>query len=154
MKVNGTQCSERNDKPQRRKLTILNKEQTMKHCAGQIRYLIAIKELSDKDEYVKCVSISRHLGVSRPSVSKMLRCLANSGLVYEDFCNSVVLTPEGIEAVNQIFSSFNEVYMFFHNFLKLPAEEAHSQAILFITDFPNDTCERLKRIVRRTIHKK
>ena len=60
----------------------------MKHCAGQIKYLIAIKELTDKDEYVRCVSISRHLGVSRPSVSKMLRCLANCGYVYEDFCNS------------------------------------------------------------------
>ena len=67
----------------------------MKHCAGQIKYLIAIKELSAADEYVRCVNISRHLGVSRPSVSKMLRCLANCGYVYEDFCNSVVLTPEG-----------------------------------------------------------
>ena len=58
----------------------------MKHCAGQIKYLVAIKELSDTEEYVRCVTISRHLGVSRPSVSKMLRCLANCGYVYEDFC--------------------------------------------------------------------
>ena len=78
----------------------------MKHCAGQIKYLIAIKELTDSDEYVKCVSISRHLGVSRPSVSKMLRCLANSGLVYEDYCNSVVLTPEGEKTVEEIFANF------------------------------------------------
>ena len=126
----------------------------MKHCAGQIKYLVAIKELSDTEEYVRCVTISRHLGVSRPSVSKMLRCLANCGYVYEDFCNSVVLTPEGEKAVNEIFSSFNEVYMFFHKFLKLPKEEAHEQAIKFITDFPQDTCERLKSIVKRTLRKK
>lgn len=126
----------------------------MKHCAGQIKYLIAIKELTDSDEYVKCVSISRHLGVSRPSVSKMLRCLANSGLVYEDYCNSVVLTPEGEQTVEEIFANFNEVYTFFHKFLKLPAEEAHTQAILFITEFPKDTCERLKSIVKRTIKKR
>ena len=113
----------------------------MKHCAGQIKYLVAIKELLDIDEYVRCVS-------------KMLRCLANSGLVYEDFCNSVVLTPEGEKAVAEIFSSFNEVYTFFHNFLKLPHDEAHSQAIKFITEFPPDTCERLKHIVKRTIKKK
>jgi Mn-dependent DtxR family transcriptional regulator len=126
----------------------------MKHCTGQIKYLIAIKELIETDEYVRCVNISRHLGVSRPSVSKMLRCLANSGYVYEDFCNSVVLTPEGERAVEEIFSSFGEVYTFFHKFLKLPKEEAHEQAIRFITDFPQDTCERLKKIVRRTIKKK
>lgn len=126
----------------------------MTHCAGQIRYLIAIKELSDKDEYVRCVNISRHLGVSRPSVSKMLRCLANSGYVYEDFCNSVLLTPEGEAAVDEIFSSFREVYIFFSKFLKLPKEEAHEQAIKFITEFPQETCERLKTVVKRTLKKK
>lgn len=126
----------------------------MKHCAGQIKYLIAIKELTDIDEYVRCVSISRRLGVSRPSVSKMLRCLANSGLVYEDFCNSVVLTPEGEAAVNEIFSSFKEIYTFFNKFLKLSEEEAHEQAIKFITEFPGETCERLKGLVRRTMKKR
>ena len=89
----------------------------MKHCTGQIKYLIAIKELIETDEYVRCVNISRHLGVSRPSVSKMLRCLANSGYVYEDFCNSVVLTPEAERAVEEIFSSFGEVYTFFQSCL-------------------------------------
>jgi len=126
----------------------------MKHCAGQIKYLVAIKELTDIDEYVRCVNISRHLGVSRPSVSKMLRCLANSGLVYEDFCNSVVLTPEGEETVNEIFSSFREIYIFFRKFLKLPEEEAHDQAVRFITDYPKDTCDRLKSLVRRTLKKR
>jgi Mn-dependent DtxR family transcriptional regulator len=125
----------------------------MKHCAGQIKYLIAIKELSDIDEYVRCVNISRHLGVSRPSVSKMLRCLANCGLVYEDFGNSVVLTPQGKEAVKEIFSTFGEVYTFFHSFLKLPADEAHDQAVKFITEFPQETCERMKVIVKRTMKK-
>lgn len=126
----------------------------MKQCAGKIKYLVAIKELSDVNECVRCVNISHHLGVSRPSVSKMLRCLAKSGLVYEDFCNSVILTEEGEEAASEIFSTFNEVYMFFHNFLKLPADEAHDQAIRFIVEFPKDTCERLKKVVRRTVNKK
>ncbi|MCR4795901.1 MULTISPECIES: metal-dependent transcriptional regulator [Ruminococcus] len=126
----------------------------MKQCAGYVKYLVAIKELSEADEYVRCVNISKHLGVSRPSVSKMLRCLANSGYVYEDYCNSVVLTPEGEKAVEEIFSTFNEVNTFFHKFLKLSKEESHEQAIKFITDFPQDTCERLRKVVRRTLKKK
>lgn len=125
----------------------------MKHCAGQIKYLIAIKELLDANDTVRCVNISRHLGVSRPSVSKMLKCLANSGYVYEDFCNSVKLTSEGREAVDELFGVFSEVYIFFRKFLKLPADVAHDQAVTFITEFPQDTCERLKTIVRRTINK-
>ena len=101
----------------------------MKHCAGQIKYLAAIKELTEKDEYVKCVSIARHLGVSRPSVSKMLRCLANSGLVYEDYCNSVVLTPEGEETVAELFKHYDDIYTFFHKFLHLPHDEAHPSTL-------------------------
>ncbi len=126
----------------------------MKHCSAQIKYLIAIKELSEQDEYVKCVSISRHLGVSRPCVSKTMRCLANSGFIYEDFCNSIVLTPQGEETVSEILSNFNEIYTFFHKFLKLPHNEAHEQALAFIMNFPDDTCERLKKIVVRTMNKK
>lgn len=126
----------------------------MKHCAGQIRYLVAIKEILDNGGELRCVTIARHLGVSRPSVSKMLRCLANSGYVQDDFCNKVELTPEGAAVIDEIFSSFNDVYIFFHKFLKLPGDEAHRQAIQFIIEFPQDTCQRLKGIVRRTMHKR
>ena len=125
----------------------------MKHCTGQIKYLAAIRELSQTNDNLRCVHIARHLGVSRPSVSKMLRCLANSGLVYEDYCNSVVLTPEGRAAADEIFSSFSEIYTFFHSFLKLNHEEAHEQALRFISEFPRDTCDRLKKIVKNTIRK-
>ena len=126
----------------------------MKPCSGQIKYLIAIKEIADSGENVRCVTISRHLGVSRPSVSKMLRGLVSRGYVHEDFCSSVTLTPEGRKAVDEIFSCFTEVYKFFHKFLGLPHEEAHEQAVTFITTFPQDTCERLQGIVKRTVKKR
>ena len=126
----------------------------MKQCSGQIKYLIAIKEIADSGENVRCVTISRHLGVSRPSVSKMLRGLVSRGYVHEDFCSSVTLTPEGRKAIDEIFSCFTEVYMFFHKFLGLPHEEAHEQAVTFITTFPQDTCERLQGIVKRTVKKR
>lgn len=126
----------------------------MKYCAAQVKYLIAIRELSAEAEEVKSVNIARHLEVSRASVSKTLRCLANSGLVYEDFCNSVVLTPEGEEAVNEIFRNFNEVYIFFRRILKLGHEEAHKQALTFVTTFPDETSERLKLVVRKAMQRK
>lgn len=125
----------------------------MKPCAGQIKYLIAVRELLDKNDTVRCINISRYLGVSRPSVSKMLRCLANSGLVYDDFCNSVRLTDEGRRTTDELYSVFNEVYIFFRRFLKLSADEAHAQAVDFIAEFPHDTCDRLAALVNRTINK-
>lgn len=126
----------------------------MKRCSGQIKYLIAIKELMDKNETVKCVHISRHLEVSRPSVSKMLRCLAASGLVCDDFCNCVRLTDEGKDAVEELYKMFGEIYTFFRRFLKLSHEDAHDQAVIFLSEFPQNTCERLGEIVTRTIKKR
>ncbi len=125
----------------------------MKYCSAQIKYLTAIKELSAESEDIKSVDIARHLGVSRSSVSKTLRCLANAGLVYEDFAISVALTPEGTEAVGEIFHNFNETYIFFRRFLKLSHEEAHEQALTFVTTFPEETCERLKKVVRKNVKK-
>lgn len=125
----------------------------MKPCAGQIKYLIAIRELLDATETVRCVNIANHLKVSRPSVSKMLRFLVSSGFVREDFCNSVRFTDEGKLVADELYEVFRDVYIFFRRFLKLPHEEAHRQAIVFMTDFPLETGERLKAIVRRTINK-
>lgn len=125
----------------------------MKYCSAQIKYLTAIQELSAESEEVKSVDIARHLGVSRSSVSKTLRCLANAGLVYEDFAISVMLTPEGDEAVRDIFHNFNEAYIFFRRFLKLTHEEAHEQALTFVTTFPEETCERLKKVIRKNVKK-
>lgn len=126
----------------------------MNYCSGQIRYLAAIRELSETEEEVKCVNIARRLGVSRAGVSKMLRCMANSGLVYEDFGSNVVLTPEGIKAAEEIFRNYREVELFFRSFLKLGPEEAHDQALLFITEFPKETSDRLRRLVDRTVKKR
>ncbi|MCM1528966.1 MAG: metal-dependent transcriptional regulator [Alistipes sp.] len=125
----------------------------MKYCSAQIKYLAAVRELSAEKEDVKSVDISRYLGVSRASVSKTMRCLANSGLVYEDFCNSVVLTPEGENAIQEIFRDYDEIYAFFHRFLKLPPEDARAQAVTFITIFPEETADRLKKLVKRSYRK-
>lgn len=125
----------------------------MKYCAAQVKYLTAIRELSAEAEEVKSVDIARHLGVSRSSVSKTLRCLANSGLVCEDYAISVVLTPEGEEAVREIFRNFNETYIFFRRFLRLNHEEAHNQALTFVTTFPEETSDRLRKLMKKTMKK-
>ena len=125
----------------------------MKYCAAQVKYLTAIQELSAESDDVKSVDIARHLGVSRSSVSKTLRCLANSGLVCEDYAINVVLTADGLDAVRDIFRNFNEVYIFFRRFLKLSHEEAHEQALTFVTTFPEETCDRVRKVIRKTVKK-
>lgn len=126
----------------------------MNLCNGQIKYLIAIQQLKDTGEKVRCVTIANYLHVSRPSVSKTLRCLADCGLVYKNFCNSVDFTEEGIKAVGELMHNYNEIYTFFRQFLKLGHEQAQEHTIKFITDFPQSTCDRLNQLITASLNKK
>jgi len=123
-------------------------------CSGQIKYLIAIYQLKQTGEKVRCVTIANYLHVSRPSVSKTLRCLADSSLVYKNFCNSVEFTDEGIKTVSELMQNYNEIYTFFRQFLKLGAEQSQEHTIRFITDFPQNTCDRLRQLIAVSVNKK
>lgn len=126
----------------------------MKLCNGQIKYLIAVYQLKKSGEKVRCVTIANYLNVSRPSVSKTLRCLADCGLVYKNYCNSVEFTDEGIKVVDELMKNYNEIYIFFRQFLKLGNEQAQEHTIKFITEFPQATCDRLKHLIITSVNKK
>lgn len=125
----------------------------MNLCNGQIKYLIAIYQLKKSGEKVRCVTIANYLNVSRPSVSKTLRCLADFGLVYKNYCNSVEFTDEGIKVVNELMQNYNEIYVFFRQFLKLGSEQAQEHTIRFITEFPQATCDRLRHLIMSSLKK-
>lgn len=125
----------------------------MNLCNGQIKYLIAIYQLKKSGEKVRCVTIANYLNVSRPSVSKTLRCLADFGLVYKNYCNSVEFTDEGIKVVNELMQNYNEIYVFFRQFLKLGNEQAQEHTIRFITEFPQATCDRLRHLIMSSLKK-
>ena len=68
----------------------------MKICSGQIKYLVSILELSNTSKNVRGVDIAKYLEVTRPSVTKMLKCLATSNLIDENFSYGVKFTEEGL----------------------------------------------------------
>ena len=125
----------------------------MNLCNGQIKYLIAIYQLKKSGEKFCCVTIANYLNVSRPSVRKTLRCLADFGLVYKNYCNSVEFTDEGIRVVNELMQNYNEIYVFFRQFLKLGNEQAQEHTIRFITEFPQSTCDRLRHLIMSSLKK-
>lgn len=53
----------------------------MKLCAGQYKYLLTVYELSKTLKTVRSVDIANSLSVTRPSVSKMLKCMARLELI-------------------------------------------------------------------------
>lgn len=58
-------------------------------------YLEAILEVSGSRGYARCSELAERLGVSRSTVTEMLRKLGGRGLVIYAPCEPVVLTAEG-----------------------------------------------------------
>ena len=123
----------------------------MKICSGQIKYLVSILELSNTSKNVRGVDIAKYLEVTRPSVTKMLKCLATSNLIDENFSYGVKFTEEGLEVATKFHKQYKYIYIFFLNMLKLSETEAKEQALEFISSFPIETSTKFSVLVRNTI---
>ena len=89
-------------------------------CTGQYRYLLCIHRLMREKRRIRCVDIATELGVTRPSVSKMMKCMVRMELVEPEYQESVRLTQKGLEIAEQGSSDFDAVYSFFRRILRLP----------------------------------
>jgi Mn-dependent DtxR family transcriptional regulator len=125
----------------------------MQVCSGQIRYLVAIVELSKRSKNVRGVDIAKYLNITKPSVTKMLKCLANSKLINEDFTFGVKLTQEGRELGEKFYSNYVCIHTFFHRMLKIEDTSAQKQALDFVSTFPLDTSVKFSTMIRNTVRK-
>lgn len=60
-----------------------------------LRYLLAVYELMGNNAGVAAVEVSRRMGVSKPSVTRMLGVLAKRGLLVKEPYGKVRLTERG-----------------------------------------------------------
>ena len=126
----------------------------MKLCSGQCRYLLAVSELAKTKKVVRSVDIANKIGVTRSSVSRMLKCMERLELINPDYSLSVELTPLGTETAKSLSVSFEAVHSFFSEILRLSETEAYEQAIQFIASFPETTVEKLSQITKNTLNKR
>lgn len=124
---------------------------TMRVCAGQCRYLLCIYHLEHELSRIRCVDVARSLNVTRPSVSKMMKCMVEMDLVYPDYCESVKLTAKGREIAKQFNTDYDLIYLFFRKILRLPPDEAKDHAYLFLSTFPEHTIKKLCSSTNRTL---
>ena len=66
------------------------------------RYLLAVYQLSADGAAVRSVEIANALGVSRASVVKSLKKLAEGGFVQKEYYGSVHLTPQGLREAGRL----------------------------------------------------
>ena len=84
----------------------------MELCTGQYRYLLSIYRLTMEKRRIRCVDIANDLGVTRPSVSKMMKCMVRMELVHPDYCEAVRLTEKGRQIAESYNDDFEMVYLY------------------------------------------
>ncbi len=126
----------------------------MKLCAGQCRYLITMYHLDSKLSVVRSVDIAKALSVTRPSVSRMLKCMAKLELIKPDYSICVEFTEKGRETAIVLSEHFNDVNAFFSDILKLDEKSAYEQSIQFLSSFPQQTVERISAVTHNTLEKR
>lgn len=123
----------------------------MNLCAGQCRYLLSIYRLQNQKDRIRCVDVARDLGVTRPSVSKMMKCMVRMELIEPDYCENVILTAQGREIAETFNADYELVYAFFRKILRLTPIESKEQAFLFLSTFPETTVKRLCSSTSKTL---
>lgn len=92
-------------------------------------YLQTIYRLSLEKGYTKNKDIAEYLGISKASVSEMLKKLETDGMV-EFSGTKVTLSDEGIVFAEKLLSVHRLWEYFLYNILKMPESEIHEQADL------------------------
>lgn len=98
--------------------------------ASADHYVRTVHELLAERRYARPTDIARKLGVSRGSVSVMLREMAARGLVRHIDRSHVALTLAGAERAHHVISCYDVLRAFHQEVLGIPAKEAQEEACL------------------------
>lgn len=106
--------------------------------ASNIKYLLVLKELNQTDGGVRCASIAEALGVSRPSVHRMIDTLKELGLVQKSRYGMVFFTRQGQVLAEQYSIYYCIVCRYFAAVL-LEETDKKAAAFALLAEIPLDS---------------
>ncbi|MGI5985625.1 MAG: metal-dependent transcriptional regulator [Clostridiales bacterium] len=109
----------------------------MRLTATQIRYLLAIHTLSD-DGIVRSADIAGSLGVTKPSVHKMIIQLSKMDLITKEKYSVIRVTESGRFFAQQYFDSFSLIYGFLSKQLNLPQDTAEEGVLAILSSMETE----------------
>lgn len=111
----------------------------MQLTASQIRYLLAIAELSQKRACVSSSDIADKLQVTRPSVNKMLAVLSDKSLLEKKRYGAVQLTDLGAKISNDCGERVVRLSDKLSGTLGFAPGDSKRCSIILISEMPNLT---------------
>ena len=91
-------------------------------------YLETILILQKKNGFVRSVDVAKHMGVSKPSVSRAMDVLSSGGYITFGLGNMIKLTEEGEKKAESVYGRHVLLTDFFVKITGVPREQAEENA--------------------------
>ena len=112
----------------RRKQGAENAAETMMLPGARLRYLFSLARLCRENGGARAVELAAMLGVTRPSVHRMMEALKKQGLVRQNG-SLLCLTQQGQKVLEQYQEEYDVFLLFFHRSLGFSLLESEDSAL-------------------------
>ena len=110
---------------------------------SQKKYLFAIYSLGQDGRSVKSTEVSKLLGVSKASTVKMTQKLIDEGYIKKEPYREIELTPKGIQAANELYTSSVILRDFLERKVKISSRNAENDSVSIISQISGEAVEKL-----------
>lgn len=111
--------------------------------SSQMRYLHTIYIECENNEYIRSVDIAKKMGVTKASVSRMVKLFVSLGYISAERYGKIKLMPKGESEGAIIDEKITRIYPFFADYLGLDKLEALDSTYSFICGFSDICIEKL-----------
>lgn len=102
------------------------------------RYMLAIYQLGSDGREVRSKDIANAINVKRPTVSKILKTLADDNLIEKEDYSTILFTENGTRIANKIFTQYLLFYHYYINELNMESETAKYNAVVSVCGFSDE----------------
>ncbi len=110
-------------------------------------YLRAMYHLAEENQEIKSVDVASYLGVSKASVSEMLKSLDSLGFLEYRRYARIQLTKKGREAAQNLTARHRIIETFLRDMLKISERKIHDEAHNLEHAFSDESILRLNRLL-------
>ena len=105
----------------------------MELTSAHLRYLLAIYEVSQTHLDISSRSIAEKLGVTKPSVVRIMNLLMERGMIVKEHYGKIYMTDRGIWVAKQVDRELKTILTHFPPFSEPLSEEERFTAALAMT---------------------
>ena len=115
--------------------------------ANREDYIRAIYVLEERNVQVRSIDLAEYLGVSKPSVSEMIRELSKESVILFKKYSKLKFTEKGRKIAENLTSKHRIIESFLRDMLKLNPEYIHKEAHRLEHAFSDESIERLRKLL-------